>query len=461
MERSEQYSRLLRWYPRKWRERNGEVLLSTMLEQAEESGQTAPSASEHATAAVYGLGSRLGTRFALRCAVLALGLAVVAGLLTTWGLGLFAEAGAGWVLPVLAGGACPLLVSIGVLALLRERGVISEPRALALVPLVTVALALAVLSSISWAAGFAAADAGMAMPAFAAAWSWLVVAAWAIGAVAIAVLLDGLLRKTRLPRWLVLVLSLVAGVIAAPIVGISLVSPYSSGVAAIALGITVLATGGNHRVASAVPAVPRALSARSRDVARLLFLVTAVAGAVGVAYALTGSRWFQGGPDATIAMGQGITISLIGALPLLGACGILLTSRSRLRPMHTWAPLVLLAGSFVGITVAYQYAPEWDGMAPGFVAAAVFGGAATGWFVAARLPGRIAVRVMIGVLIGLVSAAFLGVMILPLLAFLLPLLALALAIWTPGTPSRDLPDKTRVTYDPATAQTMRPDAQGY
>lgn len=437
MVQSERFGRLLRWYPRRCRERNGDVLLGTMLDQAEQDGRVTPSVTDHATAAVYGLGARLGAGLALWCALLALLAAAVTGVLATWAAGTLAASGAGWVLPVLAVGVCPLLVSVGTVALLQERGIISEPRALALLPAVTLALMLAALAGIAWREGFEAADAGAQMSALAAAWSWLVVTAWAIGAAAIAALLDGVLQRTRVHHALSILLAVVTGLLAAPLVGLSLIAPYTSAIAAAVLGVAVLVTRRNAG-ATEHPAQESApiLSRRSRDLARMLAAATATVSTVGVVYALTGSLWFPDGPDATIAMAHGITVSLLGALPLLAGIGLLAVTRSRHRPVHTWVPLLLVALSLGGVAVAYQSAPDWDRMAPGFLAASVLSGAAIAWWSATRLPGSATARVAIGVLIGVACGAFLSALIMPMLAFAIPLLALALAIWTPGASSR-------------------------
>lgn len=437
MAQPERFARLLKWYPRAWRQQHGEVLLSTMLDDAEATGHTVPSPADHATAAIFGLGSRLGAGFALWCAILALGISAIAGVLTVWTVGLWTG---GWLLSVLVAGVCPLLVAMGVIALLRERGIISEPRALVLVPLVTVALALTVLSHAAWGAGFQEADAGVARSAFADAWSGFALSAWVVGAVTLTLFIDGLLRRARLHRAAALPLSLVAGVVAAPVIGVSLVSAFSSSLAAIALGVTVLTAGrvrrrsGASSSAQAPAPISVRLPKRTSDIARALALVTAAVSAIGVAYAFTGSLWFPGGPDSTIAMGQGITISLLGTIPLLIAVGLVLAARSRVRPAHTWGPVMLLALSFGAVAVAYRTAPEWDDMALGFIAASAFSAAALSWFLAARLPGAPAVRITVGILIGLVAAAFLGIiMMLLYIAFPMPLIALAFAIWTPGT----------------------------
>ncbi|GAA4265308.1 hypothetical protein [Frondihabitans peucedani] len=55
----ETYRRLLRWYPRSWRARNGDVLLGTLLGVAEAQGRSLPARGEAASIRVHGSSARL------------------------------------------------------------------------------------------------------------------------------------------------------------------------------------------------------------------------------------------------------------------------------------------------------------------------------------------------------------------------------------------------------------------
>ncbi|MDQ1176729.1 hypothetical protein QE416_001465 [Microbacterium sp. SORGH_AS 421] len=75
--------RLLRWYPRQWRRRHGEILVSTLLDVAHEENRAATSRAETRDAAVHGTAARLDRRFVALSAFSAAALSVVAGVLAT------------------------------------------------------------------------------------------------------------------------------------------------------------------------------------------------------------------------------------------------------------------------------------------------------------------------------------------------------------------------------------------
>src|SRR5690606_15600149 len=121
MTREERFHRLLRWYPRAWRDRNGDVLLATMLDDAERAGRPGPTPGERLSALGHGLGTRLDGRVALGAALAALAAAAASGAIMIWAISPLAVLGAGWVLPVLTVALAPALVSVGTAALARQR----------------------------------------------------------------------------------------------------------------------------------------------------------------------------------------------------------------------------------------------------------------------------------------------------------------------------------------------------
>ena len=167
---------------------------------------------------------------------------------------------------------------------------------------------------------------------------------------------------------------------------------------------------------------------RTLGLARGLAVVTATSSSIGVIYAVTGSLWGWG-IDATAAMGQGIAISLLGALPLLAGVGAVLSARSRTRRLNAWGPLILVALALGSVAVAYRGAPAWDRMVVGFAVASVLCGAAIAWWLASHLRTNSRNRIAIGILVGVAYASFLGFMVAPMLAFVMPLLAATFAIW--------------------------------
>ena len=194
-----------------------------------------------------------------------------------------------------------------------------------------------------------------------------------------------------------------------------LIIPYLPAVLAVL--VTVLAAAQSQHGAKAVPAsdVVWSKSATSAPVLtdpvamrilpapRILAGVAGVGGVVGVVYALTGSAWAPGASDGTVAMSQGITIGLVSAVLLLSALG------------------VRRASGVQGPTLRI-----WEAMAGGMLAASGFGGAAMAWILIPALPGTRATRVLLGVIIGAVVPAFLGMMIVPMLVFVIPVAAVVL-----------------------------------
>ena len=177
---------------------------------------------------------------------------------------------------------------------------------------------------------------------------------------------------------------------------------------------------------------------------RSLTVVSAVTSIGAVIYVFTGSLWPLAVVDSTIAMGQGISMALFSAVPLLAAVGLLLASGSRRAPQHTWGPLALLVMSFGAVATAYLPGPDdWNAVAPGFATAATLSGCALAWWLIPRLRGPRVIRVAIGALCGLAYAAFFGLLVAPMIALAVPLGAIALAVW-PGKRLREV-DPARAT----------------
>ncbi|NLA10036.1 MAG: hypothetical protein GX871_07530, partial [Microbacteriaceae bacterium] len=302
--RERAYGRLLRWYPRAWRAEHGPALLGTMLDAAEAEGREHPSGAERRSAAMHGLGMRLDDRVALAAALAAIVVAAV-------GSGLFLPLGA---VSIVAASAVPWLTAVAFIALLRMRGLLAPPRAVATLSVTTLALALAFAASASWSVAFDAADAGLPGTWFSSLWLAWFVAAWLVGASAIALLADGLLAAARVPTLARIGAGAVGGLVAAPIIGVSLVAPGLQ--AAVAFGTLLLVVRVGARRApsgSAAAGAGRAPSPRAprspgaRRAARLLSWLACGVALAGAAYAFTGPSWGWGA-DGTRAMADGIAV---------------------------------------------------------------------------------------------------------------------------------------------------------
>ena len=245
----EKFRRLLGWYSRSWREAHGAVLLDTMLEHAELEKRNTPTGGERLAAVTHGLASRLDSRFALRGAITA--------------LVCHAAAGAGWIGAMASGSGSAVMASfigvsaglafalLSVVAMMRLRGLLSDLRSIIAGVLVISASALGLLTIWSWTLGFDESDAGIAPSGFARLFVPLGLAAWIFGAVAVALIVH--ISRTRAHPILHALLTGVISVVAAPLIGLTIVTPMAG--AALAFGVAVIAarTTRGARQGAAIP----------------------------------------------------------------------------------------------------------------------------------------------------------------------------------------------------------------
>jgi len=186
---------------------------------------------------------RLGAHVALSCAVAALVLSAAASILFVWATPLLSASGLIWIVPTLTTGLCPLLIAVGGVAIARQHGRLSRPRAIAVLTLALAALALATLGRLSFAQAFSAANDDRPSSAFGASWPWLAISAALLGTVAIALLVAALVRPAR-HRIINAALASAVAIVAVPVLGATLGSPFTSVFGA--AGLTALALGA-HR----------------------------------------------------------------------------------------------------------------------------------------------------------------------------------------------------------------------
>lgn len=414
------FRRLLRWYPREWRRRHGEILVSTLLDVAEDENRAAPSRAEIRDAAIHGTAAHLDRRFAVLSALSAAALSVAAGVIaaTSSDLG---------ILGLLLKTVTPLLTSWSLIAVLRLRGVLADGPALAALFASSLAWTLNGLTALSWSLGFDAADAGLPAPPLGGAWMPLFAAATVAGAVTIAVVVEPALRRARLPLIGRVVVGGAGGAILAPLIGLATFSPVTTGAGALAA--TILAMKGRSVTTSSTPRPALVVDARARTrgrrAARPVAVVATLGGAFGAVYAFSGQLWSPGALDGTVAMAQGITILALSAVPLLAALVVSATIPTR----HSVIGPAAFAALGCGIlALAYARAPDAAAMWPLLqLSAATIGGAITWWIIPRAGLSR-AAAVTVGVVAGLIYAAFLGVMTGPLLMFAVPIVATVLAL---------------------------------
>ncbi|KQR25348.1 hypothetical protein [Microbacterium sp. Leaf151] len=426
------FTRLVRCYPRGWRRRHGEVMLATLLDAAEADGRTSPTAAEAANAVLHGAAARMERTFAIVTGIAATVLALVMSALTAVGA-------SGPFLPLLGAGVIPLLAGLSLLATARTRGLLGDGRVLLLTPLLTLTCGLNAGASLSWSVGFDAADDGRPIEGFAAAWLPLVGAAVAAGGASLAVVVDEALRgATRLHAGVRGATAGAVGLAVAPVLGVSTLSPVvaaAASCAAVALAFLPLRrrTSGPPRLPSPAASTPSAatppLGNRHAVAVRRLAWLAVGGSSLGAAYALTGAGWSAGATDGTVAMRQGIALLLLSALPLLAAVGVRIAGRpSRISARDRWAPLILVSLGLCAAGLAYIGAPDFRIMQPGSQVGAVLTGAGVAWAVIARAPLPRAAAVTIGLATGALYSSFLGMVMAPTFAFIVPFAALLVAL---------------------------------
>lgn len=414
--REDRYVRLLRWYPKAWREAHGAVFLDTLREQSEHEGRARPSCSETFAAMVNGLGARLDARLAATLALAGIALATIVQTIVV------SLASGGLADPVRNGllsaffGAVAMLVLVALLAVARTYGVLSPGRAVALITLGCAALALFSVGTYAWAFGFQLAEDNQAMTGVAASAMPLLAGALALGLVAGWLCMDGVLGRTRLrplPRAL---LSVPTGGALAVFGGYSVFMQswwVSVAVVVVALSLRSLGAWRGPR-----PTAPDEMTPR---LVRPLAGVSAGIGSLGIVYAVTGAAWSPIATDGTVAVSQAILGLLIGAIPLTVALG-LIADRGH-RQLRVWGPVALAIAALATIVYGYTDSPlstRIDAAAP--VGSALLG-LAIAWWVTARMGGSRHDRRVAGTAIILACFAIRAAALLPLAVFVMPLLA--------------------------------------
>lgn len=444
------YRRLLGLYPRTWREAHGDALLGVMLDAAEAEGRDRPSLAERGSAATHGLGARLDERFALGAAVTSTGLAAVA--LITFLIG--AQGIAQMMLALV-----PWLAALALIALLRAKFGLAGLAALAGVAVTTLACTLAFTTTLSLSLAFDAADAGIPGTWFSRAWMIWFGAAWLTGAAAIAVIADGLLRAVRVPAAARLSASVIGGLVAAPFIGLSMISPVLTALIAVAVLILVVALGMPQRTAARGSAGadrdgaagiaagtsagshsasgPRApASSGRRHAALAVAWFACVLSLLGVTYALTGSTWIANGPDGTNAMRLGIAAMALAGAVLVVAVALVAGGREPGR--QRGIPLALIALGLALAAVGNVLGTAAAPMSPATLAAMLLLGLGLGSLIGFFRRGSVTQRWATSAAVALITAP-LAFLLLPGVVFVVPLLAAAFAVWGTSAPRTQAP----------------------
>ncbi len=435
--RRQRYARLLRWYPKGWREEHARLMLDTLDEHAQDRGIARPGIAEAWSIRAHGLGERATIRWAVTAAVVSM----VAFILAT--VILLSDAifmpGAGMVRTFLAVLVGPLFLTIAVLILLHRRGQLSAPASLCGAVAAVPAFALAALAAASWSVGFDEADAGMGRSWFGSATLLFIVLAWL--AVAAALLAPtALLVSAKLPAPIRLPLIGLLAAIMAIVVGVLMVTGQMMGsVAAAAVLVLAVLAGrpGSVRPAGLAVSVQvveqRSSAGRTAGLNRsawakacVVGLFAFVAGLGCAVFALTGSMWSPGITDSTHAMNLGLAAGALAAIPVAMAAGVIFTPR--FGKSMRWA--VLLLSAALAVEAAAQFAGaghplQW----PMTVAAAVMLSLSFALPVSGLISSKPVVRIGVAAALGL-AGSMPGLMVVSAAAFIAPPVAAVLVVWS-------------------------------
>ncbi len=421
------FSRLLRWYPRTWRDEHGQALMGMLLDDADHAGRQRPTAADTRAAIVHGLATRLGYGAALTWATVGMLAAVIASIWLIWQAAPYTELQHEAAL-LLSAGVAPASTAIAFIALLRLAGVLGDGRTLLTVLVSVLAGACGGLAAVSWSRGFDNADADLPQTGLAAAFLPLAASGLTLSAVGISLVIFAALSRSRLPLAARIALSAVCGTVAAPFLGvITFTSPFVNGLIALAgLVIAVLL-----RRAPSAPATSRvsAHQLHPRPYAtRLAGIAAFLMGSLGMVWAFTGEAWSPMGGNSTTAMRHGIIVLSVSAVPALIGLGLVALGRFRSRRRDVWVPVGAAVVGFCLLALDYLVSAGSGDIGPIWVAAAASIGVGLGWAVAARTPVPLPLRIVVGAATAVVFTVPLGITLMPLLAFTTPLLGLMLVV---------------------------------
>lgn len=405
---SAEYRRLLRWYPARWRERNGDVLLGTLLDAAEADGRAGPSRTEAWSLRAHGLAERLDCGVAFILSVIALAVFAAAGAAMLLSSPMLAAVPIG---SILIG---PALLSVATLALMRSRGLLAAPTVLLTAGTALVAWVLAFLAQLSWSVGFDEADAGVAHSAFGSAFIPLGAAAWLAGSAALVPAIAA--TRGRRSRGRIVIATLI-GIAAPPTLGLLLLTPTNG--ALLAVPLVYLARPRIRRRAAASRGIRDARDRRRSTLP--LSAATAALGSLAVALALGGAPLFSG--DGTRAMNVGLGGGALAGIPLVIALGTLGVDR-----WGRWfsAPAALAVAALIGVSGSQFVGADSVAQWPLVMVAAGLLGVAGGIVAAMAIPTRPTLRILIAIGVAGAFTGTLGAPVAIMLPFIAPVGAIAL-----------------------------------
>lgn len=438
------HERLLRWYPKPWRDEHGRFMLDTLEERAGDRGMVRPSLAEAWSIRSHGLGERVTQRWAVMCSAMSLAAFVVAAAI------LFSDAltfpGASTVRTVLAVFIGPLALAFAAIVLLLRKGQLTAPASMWAAVLAAPAFALTALASESWALGFQESDAGDGRSWFGSATLVFIPLAWLAGSLALLAPVSTLVSR-ELPLPARRLVAVIVSALLSVVVGVMVIAGQMFGGLAAAAVLVASALAGRRSVPAARPVSrPAALPSaeRSRPQARpdainrsgyakigAAALFSLVPGIGSAAFALTGSAWagiawVDGIRDSTHAMGFGLAAGALVAIPAVAAFGVVM--RQRFGPALGWSAVLVCTGLVVVAAAQFLgngHRLQW----PLILAAAVLVGFALAVPLGRIMSAKPALRLAATGGLGL-AGSLIGVYFVMAAAFIVPLGAVVLLVWS-------------------------------
>jgi len=319
----DRFERLVRWYPRWWRDANAATFVGTAMDAADAAGLRAPSRGERMAAALAGLGTRLDATTARVAGVAALFLSALVAAAGQFGL-TYAAPWLSTTILVTQVGLVPALWWTVALACARHRLHLDPTRTLVALGIAMIATTGAALAFASWSVGFDEADAGDPRSLFAALFPAFLALGSTAAACAVVVAMSDRLPRRRGMRVLIVVTSMMGAALSLPFVAVMLASPITTLLVSAGAVVIIALAWPNHRERSSPPASTADTDADAdsrRRAARALAFAAGITSLLGIAFAVSGSLYTS--LDSTEAM-------IVGMRAAAG-CGILVILALALR----------------------------------------------------------------------------------------------------------------------------------
>lgn len=373
----EAFERLLRLYPKPWREANGEVFLATITDDARAKGLSRPDAALWASAIVHAWGMRLSSKMAIILSGISIPLAVLYQ--AVYSRALFDSLGALPLNPedlpyepllrvveLLVGNLLlPILVMTAAICFIAGRSLLTPPRALASLTVASLGVLVHMMTRMMW---ILAARKGEGLPDHT--MERIGNGLWWAGmltlAIAVALIVDQLLEARVSSTFLRWVFAVLIGVSFA-VMGAALVEiPLAWIVFAVPLFLASVMMELRKRRRVAADETDRP-SIRMRPVKLALSTRIAVTllAALGLVLAFMDSTFgffpglihlIAGGAGAEEHSGEVASLVIsacawIGVFPMLAAWGVGESAQREDSRLHIWGPIILLMASWVMVTI--------------------------------------------------------------------------------------------------------------